>query len=43
MEDRVHLPCGWESEFVGGRGYDLFNFKWFLMFGHEFPRGVMKI
>ena len=43
MEDGVHLPRGWESEFIGGRGEDLFNFKWTFLFRGKFARRVVEI
>ena len=42
MKDRVHLPCWWKLEFVGGGGDDLFYFKRSLPFGCNFPRWVVE-
>ena len=43
MEDRVHLPCWWESEFVGGGGDDLFYFKWSFSFRGKFSRRIVEV
>ena len=42
MEDGVHLPCGWESEFVGGGGEDLFYFEGSFSFWGELSRLVVE-